>query len=144
MYSLCIYLYYIVLDTDIRLSTMVSKRISLGSILDPTPTILHYILIIGTDDIMSPGVNGSYPDARGQWRYMLGNKAPGRCVTTFISIMAIMGDRTYDPILNRFYTTSFSILKSKRQTTYEVIMPINIHCNFEKVSNIVFGIIKDH
>jgi len=31
---------------------------------------------------LAEGVNGSYPDARGQWRYMLGNKAPGRCVTT--------------------------------------------------------------
>ncbi|KAG4093336.1 hypothetical protein H8356DRAFT_1361193 [Neocallimastix lanati (nom. inval.)] len=67
-----------------------SKRLFLGGILDSTPVILLYDLIIGTEDIM---VNGSYSDARG----MLGNTAPGRCYAsishlTVISVMVIMGD----------------------------------------------------
>ena len=62
--------------------------------------------------------------------------------------------RTYIEKINSFYTTSISILKNKKQSTYEtlfkeikkknankfnnsiVISPINFHCNFEKgISN---------
>jgi len=64
--------------------------------------------------------------------------------------------RTYVEKINSFYTTSISILKDKKQSTYEtlfkkiikkkmgvnfsksiVISPINFHCDFEKgISNI--------
>ena len=65
--------------------------------------------------------------------------------------------RTYVEKINSFYTTSISILKDKKQSTYEtlfkkiikkkmgvnfsksiVISPINFHCDFEKgISNAV-------
>ncbi|KAG4097400.1 hypothetical protein H8356DRAFT_1353962 [Neocallimastix lanati (nom. inval.)] len=41
-----------------------NTSITVSHILDPTPVILRYDLIIGTDDIIS------YSHARGQWRYM--------------------------------------------------------------------------
>jgi len=55
-------------------TSVVSERLSLGVVLDPTPMILRYIVIIDTDDIRSSRqglhgeVNGSHSDARGQWR----------------------------------------------------------------------------
>ncbi|KAG4090079.1 hypothetical protein H8356DRAFT_1364251 [Neocallimastix lanati (nom. inval.)] len=58
--------------------TVVSKRLSLCSTVDLAPVILPYDLIIGTDDNISNtpmitptgGLNSSYSDACGQWRYI--------------------------------------------------------------------------
>ncbi|KAG4089353.1 hypothetical protein H8356DRAFT_1432061 [Neocallimastix lanati (nom. inval.)] len=61
---------------------MVFKRLSLDSILDPTPAILRYILIICTDDIMGEWFLFGCSWSMEIYVGMLGNTAPGRCYIT--------------------------------------------------------------
>ncbi|KAG4081672.1 hypothetical protein H8356DRAFT_1336991 [Neocallimastix lanati (nom. inval.)] len=64
-----IFLKQAVYDYPYNMLQVVSKRLSLSSILDPAQ-VIRYDLIIGTDDNMSTRVNDSYSDARVQRRYM--------------------------------------------------------------------------